>query len=71
MLNSSWEERSAELAEIIMNLQRELQTVTEERNKLLQERDSLVEELKRFAAESNTPAPQERLWIPADEPSKL
>ncbi len=70
MPNNSSEEHNAALTNIILNLQRELHAVTEERDKLLQERDSLLEERKKLAVESNNPAPQERLWIPAEEPPK-
>ena len=68
MSNNASEEHTASLTNIILNLKRELQTVTDERDKLLRERDSLLEERKKLATESNNPAPQERLWIPAEEP---
>ncbi len=68
MPNNSWEEHTAALTKIMLNLQREFQAVKDERDKLLQERDNLLEERKKLAVKSNNPAPQERLWIPAEEP---
>ncbi len=68
MSTDSWEEHITALSNILLSLQRELRVVKEERDRLLGERDMLLEERKKLATESNNPAPQERLWIPAEEP---
>ncbi len=68
MSNNSWEEHTTALTNIMLRLQGELRTVTEERDTLLKERDNLIEGRERLLDQTNNVEPHERLWIPGEEP---
>lgn len=67
MTNDSWEEHTEALTNIMLRLQRELRAVTEERDRLLKERDSLIEGHEKLLDQTTVTDPLERLWIPEDE----
>jgi hypothetical protein len=54
----------------MLRLQRELRAVTEERDRLLKERDGLIAGHERLLDQTPVTDPLERLWIPDDEEAK-
>ena len=70
MTNNSWEEHTQALTNILLRLQRELRSVTEERDRLLKERNALIEKHERLLDKTPITDPLERLWIPDDEDPK-